>query len=135
MAGFAKPRDVLISHKGSLGFTAVLDTEFENYILSPQTTYYRVDENRLIPEYLKAYFDSNYFQRLFEKEGVQSTRAYLGITRQKNLPIMLPGIQKQHEYVAIANQFKGMMEKVISSSAELPTCFDSLSQKAFTGKL
>ncbi|WP_405419056.1 restriction endonuclease subunit S [Marinobacter flavimaris] len=57
--GFAKPRDVLISHKGSLGFTAVLDTEFENYILSPQTTYYRVDENRLIPEYLKAYFDSN----------------------------------------------------------------------------
>jgi type I restriction enzyme S subunit len=133
--GFAKPRDVLISHKGSLGFTAVLDDEFENYILSPQTTYYRVDETRLIPEYLKAYFDSTYFQRLFEKEGIQSTRAYLGITRQKDLPIMLPTMQKQREYVAVSNNFRDMMEKIVASSGDLPRCFDSLSQKAFSGKL
>jgi type I restriction enzyme S subunit len=118
-----------------LGFTAVLDDEFENYILSPQTTYYRVDETRLIPEYLKAYFDSTYFQRLFEKEGIQSTRAYLGITRQKDLPIMLPTMQKQREYVAVSNNFRDMMEKIVASSGDLPRCFDSLSQKAFSGKL
>ncbi|MNJ35020.1 Type-1 restriction enzyme EcoKI specificity protein [compost metagenome] len=133
--GFAKPRDVLLSHKGSLGFTAVLDSSFDNYIFSPQTTYYRVDESRLAPEYLKAYFDSTFFQRLFEKEGVQSTRAYVGITRQKELPIMLPGIQVQREFLAILAQFESMIEKLVSSSNEIPDCLDSLSQKAFCGEL
>jgi type I restriction enzyme S subunit len=133
--GFAKPRDVLLSHKGSLGFTAVLDGSFSDYIFSPQTTYYRVDEVRIVPEYLKAYFDSMFFQRLLEKEGIQSTRAYVGITRQKELPIMLPGIQLQREFMGILAKFESMTEKVASSSNELPDCVDSLSQKAFCGEL
>lgn len=129
--GFAKPRDVLISHKGSLGFTAVLDDSFDNYIFSPQTTYYRVDESRLIPEYLKAYFDTTYFQRLFAKEGIQSTRAYLGITRQKDLPVMLADFNVQQEYVDIVKHVNGMIEKLVRSGIELPVCFDSLAKKAF----
>jgi type I restriction enzyme S subunit len=133
--GFAKPRDVLVSHKGSLGFTAVLDDSFDNYILSPQTTYYRVDENHIMPEYLKTYFDSAYFQRLFEKEGIQSTRAYLGITRQKELPIMLPSIHIQREFVDVCDQFKKVIDKLVRSGNELPNCFNALSQKAFAGEL
>lgn len=65
--GFARPRDVLLSHKGTLGLTAVLDDTFDTYIFSPQTTYYRLNDNKILPEYLKAYFDSKFFQRLMEK--------------------------------------------------------------------
>lgn len=133
--GFAKPRDVLISHKGSLGFTAVLDDSFENYIFSPQTTYYRVNERRLVPEYLKAYFDSSYFQAIFEKEGIQSTRAYIGITRQKDLPLMLPDIQSQLEYVEKYSKYYELRKKIYRSKNGLPICFEALSQKAFSGQL
>lgn len=132
--GFAKPRDVLISHKGSLGFTAVLDDTYEDYIFSPQTTYYRVNEERLLPEYLKGYFDSGFFQRLFAKEGIQSTRAYLGITRQKDLPVMIPKISAQMKFLDVFSKYKNLSEKLFepTASAEL---FSSLSQKAFWGEL
>ena len=133
--GFAKPRDVLISHKGSLGFTAVLDDSYETYIFSPQTTYYRVDESKLISEYLKAYFDSPYFQRLFEKEGIQSTRAYLGITRQKDMPIMIPNIEAQKRYLELYLKYQSVLSGINKANVDLPMCFKSLSQKAFAGEL
>lgn len=133
--GFAKPRDVLISHKGSLGFTAVLDDSFDTYIFSPQTTYYRVNENRLISEYLKGYFDTSYFQRLFEKEGIQSTRAYLGITRQKDLPIVLPDIQLQKKFSELVSRHKALKETAYRQRESLSDSFHALSQKAFSGNL
>ncbi|MEW2845521.1 restriction endonuclease subunit S [Pseudomonas aeruginosa] len=115
--GFAKPRDVLISHKGSLGFTAVLDDTYEDYIFSPQTTYYRVNEERLLPEYLKGYFDSGFFQSLFAKEGIQSTRAYLGITRQKDLPVMIPEISAQMKFLDVFSKYKNLSEKLFEPTA------------------
>jgi type I restriction enzyme S subunit len=132
--GFAKPRDVLISHKGSLGFTAVLDDRFNDYIFSPQTTYYRVNEEKLMPEYLKGYFDSGFFQHLFAQEGIQSTRAYLGITRQKELPIMIPTIQEQRRFVEVLSKHVKLSEKLFEPEA-FSTLFLSLSQKAFKGEL
>lgn len=132
--GFAKPRDVLISHKGSLGFTAVLDDTYEDYIFSPQTTYYRVNEERLLPEYLKGYFDSGFFQSLFAKEGIQSTRAYLGITRQKDLPVMIPEISAQMKFLDVFSKYKNLSEKLFEPTASAEF-FSSLSQKAFWGEL
>lgn len=132
--GFAKPRDVLISHKGSLGFTAVLDDTYEDYIFSPQTTYYRVNEEKLMPEYLKGYFDSGFFQHLFAKEGIQSTRAYLGITRQKELPIMIPTMPEQMRFVDVLSKYGKLSEKLFEPKA-FSNLFSSLSQKAFSGQL
>ncbi|PIE40652.1 MAG: restriction endonuclease subunit S [Gammaproteobacteria bacterium] len=132
--GFAKPRDVLISHKGSLGFTAVLDDTYENYIFSPQTTYYRLNEEKIIPEYLKGYFDSGFFQHLFSKEGVQSTRAYLGITRQRELPIMIPTLEAQIQYADILAKYDGISKKA-TETEPLSDLFSSISQKAFSGQL
>jgi len=83
--GFSVPGDVLISHKATMGRTALvqeLDVPF--IMLTPQVTYYRVrDRSRLSHRYLKLYFDSPDFQRLFDTWGQKgSTRAYLGITAQ-----------------------------------------------------
>jgi len=133
--GFAKPNDVLISHKGSLGFTAVLDDSYETYIFSPQTTYYRLNPGKIEPEFLKGYFDSNYFQRLFQKEGIQSTRAYLGITRQKEQPVMIPPIEMQRKYVEIVRSFNKRMETINNAANSMPTLFNSISQRAFSGNI
>ena len=133
--GFAKPKDVLISHKGSLGFTAVLDDTFDTYIFSPQTTYYRVDRSRLDPIYLKGYFDSDYFQNLFKKEGVQSTRAYIGITRQKELPILIPPVESQQRFVEVASRYAHHIERLGLERDAISELFFSLSKKAFSGGL
>lgn len=133
--GFAKPGDVLISHKGSLGFTAVLDETYSTYIFSPQTTYYRLNSDYIDPEYLKGYFDSNSFQALFQKEGIQSTRAYLGITRQKTLPILLPPIEIQRNFNILVKIFNKRITQLENSEKIASSLFNSLSQKAFSGEL
>ena len=95
--GFAHPGDVLLTHKATIGRTAIVTDEYETIILTPQVTYYRV-KSGISNRYLKYYFDSAPFQKLFSNwAGSGSTRAYLGITAQRKLPIILPpyDIQKK----------------------------------------
>lgn len=93
--GFAKPGDVLLTHKATIGRTAIVGNEYETIILTPQVTYYRV-KHGISNRYLKYYFDSPKFQHLFSNwAGSGSTRAYLGITAQHKLPIVLPPYETQ----------------------------------------
>lgn len=102
--GFAERGDVLLSHKGTLGRTAVVEEINDDYImLSPQITYYRVlDPNQLNNHYLKYFFDSHLFQQTLNNwAGGGSTRPYLGITDQRNLPVVLPPKDVQDKIVSI----------------------------------
>ena len=88
--GFAKKGDVLLTHKATIGRTAVVENIDDYIMLTPQVTYYRIkSKNRLNRYYLKYYFDYSKFQKLFSSwAGSGSTRAYLGITEQKKLPVI-----------------------------------------------
>ena len=88
--GFSHPGDVLLTHKATIGRTAIVTEEYDTIILTPQVTYYRVKKG-ISNRYLKYYFDSRPFQELFANwAGSGSTRAYLGITAQRKLPIVVP---------------------------------------------
>ncbi len=88
--GFAKPGDVLLTHKATLGRIAIVPKKYDYIILTPQVTYYRVKKG-LSNVYLRYYFASSYFQSILESfAGGGSTRAYIGITKQCELPVYLP---------------------------------------------
>lgn len=106
--GFAKEGDVLLSHKATIGRTAIVDSIDTDFIvLTPQVTYYRIKNLGVInPKYLKYYFDSVKFQSLFEQwAGGGSTRLYLGITGQMKLPIELPDIKTQNSIASIISDY------------------------------
>ena len=119
--GFSFPGDVLISHKATIGETAIVP-KVEHYImLTPQVTYYRVlDRHALSNEYLRSFFDSPTFQKpLKNVAGDGSTRAYIGITKQRGLPVLLPKIDEQRELARISGRFD---QKVRHATARRTRC-------------
>ena len=111
--GFSKPGDVVLSHKATIGRTAIVQgNDFPFVMLTPQVTYYRVrDPRRLSNRFLKYYFDSREFLQVFETwAGAGSTRAYLGITAQGKLPVRLPPILVQESIVDAVAPFDDKIE-------------------------
>lgn len=103
--GFSKPGDVLLTHKATIGRTAVVDESYPLIILTPQVTYYRV-KSGINNKYLKYYFDSEFFQKTISSwAGSGSTRAYIGITEQCKLPIILPDLETQNRIAEILDAF------------------------------
>ena len=102
--GFAKPRDVLLSHKASIGFVAMVPDSLPRLMLTPQVTYYRVgDLTVLMPEYLAQFFRSEIFQETLKGLAKQSTRDYIGILAQQKMNIAVPTrVKEQGEITVVA---------------------------------
>lgn len=110
--GFAKEGDVLLTHKATIGRVALVKEITTPYIvLTPQVTYYRILNRKILNnEFLKYYFGWCKFNDLFTAWAQGgSTRAYLGITAQQKLPIIIPPIEEQK---AIANILSTLDEKI-----------------------
>lgn len=129
--GFARANDVLLSHKATIGRTAIVENDSRHpfLVLTPQVTYYRVrDPKRLDHRYLRHYFDSRDFQDLFVSwSGGGSTRAYLGITAQADLPIAVPPIDQQ---LAIA-RILGALDDKIELNRRMNRTLETLAQRLF----
>ena len=122
--GFAKPGDVLLSHKGTVGEVAIVPNEigWPYLMLTPQVTYYRIDSSRLLNKFLYFVFTSNYFQNKLRRLSSQSTRAYVGITAQRSLKIVLPhDIGEEAEIVNTLSKIEENLavinEKIFKSKA------------------
>jgi len=128
--GFAKNGDVLLTHKATIGETAIVDYDQHPYImLTPQVTYYRVkDHSVLNNRYLKAYFDSSLFQQTLQMlAGSGSTRAYLGITEQHRLPIILPPPDKQEKIAAVL----ATLEDLIANNLRRIALLESMAEEIY----
>ena len=122
--GFSHPGDVLLTHKATIGRTAIVPDTYKTIILTPQVTYYRVKKN-IDNRYLKYYFDTPAFQiTLSNWAGSGSTRAYLGITAQKKLPVILPEYAIQKRVASIL----GILDDKIRNNNEIN---ENLQQQAF----
>ncbi|HDZ79356.1 MAG TPA: restriction endonuclease subunit S [Gammaproteobacteria bacterium] len=101
--GFSVTGDVLLTHKGTVGRTTIVDKLSTPFImLTPQVTYYRVINPEFLDNrYLRQYFDGYKFQTFLKNYSGGGTRAYIGIIKQADLPIVLP--PSKTEQTAIAN--------------------------------
>lgn len=111
--GFAHNGDVLLTHKATIGRTTVVNYAEQPYVmLTPQVTFYRVKNSREINnKYLRYFFDFQFFQDTIKLwAGAGSTRAYLGITEQQKLPVLLPDIKKQEKIASILSAYDDLIE-------------------------
>lgn len=132
--GFSITGDVLLTHKASLGRTAIVGKINTPYImLTPQVTYYRVkNKEKLINKYLKYYFDSPVFQDTLLNHGDSgSTRAYVGITAQRELPVCLPPIEEQKAIAAILSSLDDKIDLLHRQNKTLEAMAETLFRQWF----
>lgn len=132
--GFAKAGDLLLSHKGTIGEVAVVPSWCEDLILSPQVTYYRIGVG-LNVQFLAGYFRTSNIQAILAKDAEQSTRAYIGITRQRALPIFFPPILLQQQFAERIFALELLEDQCGAAAKALNTLFTSLQDRAFRGEL
>lgn len=139
--GFAKDGDVLISHKGTIGRSAIVHTDSDYIMLTPQVTAYRINNpGSLSNKYLRRYFMSPIFQREMGSlaEG-GATRAYIGITRQLSLTIRYPPLKEQNQIASKLDELEletQRLEIIYRQKSEaLVELKHSMLNQAFSGNL
>ena len=134
--GFSLPGDVILTHKGTVGRVAVNSA---NCVLSPQTTYYRVNPESISNKYLAIYLRSTLFGKQLDFIKSQTTRDFAPITAQYKFFILLPPLNEQHEIVARAEKaliLLGQLEKQLVTAESLATSLSSsILESAFNGVL
>jgi type I restriction enzyme S subunit len=137
LKGFSKTGDVLLTHKATIGNTAIVgEIPFPYVMLTPQVTYYRVaDKTRLNNVFLRYYFDSHGFQSVLRALAGGGTRAYIGISAQHQLPVVFPPTRA--EQLAIAEALSDLdalldsLDRLIAKKRDLK---QAAMQQLLTGK-
>lgn len=134
--GFSKTNDVLLTHKGTIGETAMVQDNLYPYImLTPQVTFYRVkDVEKLDPSYLYYFFQSYNFQGILKKLSGGGTRAYIGISAQRKLPVYFPPIEEQRNIINILSTWEHAISRTRKLVKQLELRKSGLIQKLLTGK-
>ena len=108
--GFAKPGDVLLTHKGTVGATGIVPDGFEYVMLTPQVTYYRTDPRRLLNTYLRCAFRAPDFQHQLTSLSAQSTRPFVSISAQRSLTVPVPPVPVQRRIAGILSAYDDLIE-------------------------
>lgn len=139
--GFAESGDVLLSHKGTIGRVAILETCDDYVVLTPQVTYYRpLKSERLTKDFLYFCLMSPGFQsQMTEIADAGSTRAYIGITKQLDLELTLPPIEEQFALASKLGEIQDASVRLAAiyerKLAALDELKKSLLHRAFTDLL
>ncbi len=108
--GFARPGDVLLTHKGTVGATGIVPGGVEYVMLTPQVTYYRTNPNRLLNTYLRCAFRAPEFQQQLSSLSAQSTRPFVSITAQRGLMVPVVSIAVQRRISGIVTAYDDLIE-------------------------
>jgi len=134
--GFSYAGDVLFTHKGSVGSTAIVpELETDYIMLTPQVTYYRVrDQKKLDPIFLRKLFQSTRFQSLLVNLSGGGTRAYIGITAQRELPFYYSPLLEQHRIVAVLETWDKFIKKLTKTIELQKNIKKGLMKELLTGE-
>lgn len=109
--GIGSPGDILLSHKGTVGKTALIPDDAPPFVCSPQTTFWRtLDSDILDRRFLYAYMRSPAFRaQLASRAGETDMAPYVSLTSQRGFSVLLPPIKEQR---AIAHILGTLDDKI-----------------------
>ena len=140
--GFAKPNDVLLTHKGTVGEVGLIPDDIDEpfWMLTPQVTYYRWKHKDYFNKYFYMLFQSVFYQeQLTLIGGKQSTRAYVGLIAQGDVLLTVPPRNEQEDIFAELARSVGKYENLIAKAKTTVRLLEerrtALISAAVTGKI
>lgn len=137
--GIAKNGDVLFAHNATVGPVAILATDQDKVILGTSLTYYRCNNDYIIPEYLSQYMISYEFTSQYTSIMRQSTRNQVPITKQREFIHVIPPISEQADIakslIGLSEKLKSLEKIYLNKLSALEELKKSILQKAFAGEL
>lgn len=102
--GFAFAGDVIFTHKGSVGRVAICERDC---VLSPQTTYYRLNPLIFNTHFFRYLLLSSFFQTQVDEVKRQTTRDFVAISKQYLFYLLVPPLNEQ-------NRIASRIEKLLN---------------------
>lgn len=125
--GFIQPNDVLLSHNATVGRVAVVPNFHGRALIGTSLTYFRLDESKLLPRYLAAFFEGRDFQNQLSAVMGLSTRNQVPITAQRLLEVEVPALQDQQKI----SDFVGALDDRITLLRETNATLEAIAQALF----
>jgi type I restriction enzyme S subunit len=125
--GFIQPNDVLLSHNATVGRVAVVPDFRGSALIGTSLTYFRLDESKLLPRYLAAFFEGRDFQNQLSAVMGLSTRNQVPITAQRLLEVEVPCLQEQQKI----SDFVSLIDDRITLLRETNTTLEAIAQALF----
>ena len=129
--GIAQDEDVLFAHNATVGPVAILHTRETKVILGTSLTAYRCNKQRILPDYLKAYMQSEGFVRQYTKDMKQTTRNQVPITAQRKYLFIVPPLSLQNQFAAFVERVDQQKQTVQQSLEKLELMKKALMQEYF----
>lgn len=137
--GLAQDGDVLFAHNATVGPVGVLKTKEPFVILGTSLTYYRCNEDFILPEYLAHYMRSPAFVNQYSQVMKQSTRNQVPITKQREFFHVIPPLSIQKKIATDLDSLSEKIELIESLYRQKLTALDALKKsllhQAFSGQL
>ncbi|MGB8644611.1 MAG: restriction endonuclease subunit S [Anaerolineae bacterium] len=141
--GIAHPGDIILSSKGTVGSIAIAGNEYETFVCSPQTTFWRVNKcGKLNRRYLYYFMQSGEFVHQMDAlKGQTDMAAYLSLTDQRKMWVRVPPLFVQQRIADILGALDDKIEcnRHVNKTLEVmsETCFNywlATSEKDGEGK-
>ena len=117
----ARKGDVLVRLKEPIN-AIYIDENYEDLIISSLMAVIRVDENKVSPQYLTYYINSDIAQKQLLQDVTQTAVKMVKISDIQNLDINIPSIEKQKLIVETMNTFNKeevLLNKLIAEKQNL----------------
>ncbi len=133
------PRDVLISLVGTVGKVLILSRECKAGLINPRLIKISLDENIMIPEYFKYYFESDFIKTLYKSKVHGATMDVLNMSMIKELPFLLCSIKEQEQIIyeieSRMSEYYNIENTVNMVLQQTSAMRQSILKQAFEGRL
>ena len=126
--------DILISCSGSIGRVAIVETD-EPLGLVRSAALVKPNRQKILSKYLETFLRTPHMNRMMINKAHSSSQANLFQGPIRALPIALPPIALQQEFVKKSVALQTLRNSHNAANAELDNLFASLQHRAFRGEL